>query len=158
MACVSAAKVRPMMNVEPQKNNQSNRFVSSRALTSSSSKVDTSPIKPVTNFTKHHSKVDVESSRSNASVTDFTKNKEVDQKPPPMSILEIVFTKGYMSIIQAIDKDSWSLIQFLKESHCLDKDTNLFSLTTDVTRFLVKEEEKRNEKGRSGSYSLLFNI
>ncbi|XP_057292951.1 protein shortage in chiasmata 1 ortholog-like isoform X2 [Hydractinia symbiolongicarpus] len=60
-----------------------------------------------------------------------------------LKVINIQVTKEFQSIVNAIEKDSGSLLRFLKESQCINEDLKILSVSPDVTRFLVKEEFKK---------------
>lgn len=69
-----------------------------------------------------------------------------------LKVINIQVTKEFQSIVNAIEKDSGSLLRFLKESQCINEDLRILSVSPDVTRFLVKEEFKKKCTDTSSTY------
>ena len=67
---------------------------------------------------------------------------------------------AFRDLVQSIEKNSTSLMQFLVDTKKISKGTTFSSLTSDMTRFMLKEEQMKaqseQEKGKSIKLLLLL--
>ena len=62
-------------------------------------------------------------------------------------VLDVHLSAEYISILNVLEHDSWSVLQVLKNFHLIDKSVYFFNITPDFSRFLLKQEEQNVEKG-----------
>ncbi|XP_065666959.1 protein shortage in chiasmata 1 ortholog isoform X4 [Hydra vulgaris] len=63
-----------------------------------------------------------------------------------MLILDVFLSSEYISILNTLERDSWSILLDLKNLHLIGKGMNFLNITPDFSRFLLKQEEQKVEK------------
>ena len=84
---------------------------------------------------KKNNKRGVESS-NDAELADPEKKRE---------IVAVEMSTAYQSIVKRLEKDSRPLLCFLKERKVISNEHQFFNLKPDITRFLIRQQEKRYE-------------
>lgn len=130
VSTISVAKVRPMVHLHC--NTSGNNATAANQVKKNNSEEQN--IKAFTHLQ--------EASTSASLQTKKTLSPEI-KSSKTLKVINIQVTKEFQSIVNAIEKDSGSLLRFLKESQCINEDLRILSVSPDVTRFLVKEEFKK---------------
>ena len=60
-------------------------------------------------------------------------------------VVSVDLPSNYINVLRILEKDSRPLLGFLKERKILGHDYQFFSLRPDITRFLLRQQEKRHE-------------
>ncbi|XP_065683948.1 protein shortage in chiasmata 1 ortholog isoform X1 [Hydra vulgaris] len=61
-------------------------------------------------------------------------------------ILDVFLSSEYISILNTLERESWSILLDLKNLHLIGKSMNFFNISPDFSRFLLKQEEQKVEK------------
>lgn len=64
--------------------------------------------------------------------------------------IDVVLVEEFLAILMQLEKDSSSLVEYLKDVKVTKPGSNLFTFTVDQTRFLLKEEEKKQRSQCGG--------
>lgn len=74
-------------------------------------------------------------------------------------VIAFVMSPSYLNIMRRLDTNSRPLLGFLKEKRIISKEHRFFNLKPDITRFLVRQQEKRHGNSAiisHGKCSLFF--
>ena len=108
-------------------------------------------------FTEHSCKIQKTEVLSNAETTKSEPKIPKNDKNAPVSppihpfqekkreIIHVELTSGYINILRRLEKDSRPLLGFLKDRKILSQDYHFSSLKPDITRFLLRQQEKKHE-------------
>ena len=81
------------------------------------------------------------------------------KQEPNREIVSVDLSTDYKDVLQKLEKDSRPLLAFLKEHQSLGQDYHFFTLTPDVTRFLLRQQEKSvNDQSVEALVSKSFHI
>ena len=75
------------------------------------------------------------------------------KKEREMVVLEM--PAAYQNIIDRLEKDSRPLLRFLKERKIISQDHQFCNMKPDITRFLLRQQEKRHENSTISAYGIL---
>ncbi|XP_065069792.1 protein shortage in chiasmata 1 ortholog-like [Rhopilema esculentum] len=68
-----------------------------------------------------------------------------DESVKKNQVVSVDLPSNYIIVLRILEKDSRPLLGFLKERKILGHDYQFFSLKPDITRFLLRQQEKRHE-------------
>lgn len=74
--------------------------------------------------------------------------KTLEKKP---QIITVELSAVYQAIIERLEKDSRPLLGFLRERKIISNENQFFNLKPDITRFLIRQEEKKHENSTANA-------
>ncbi len=73
-------------------------------------------------------------------------------------IISLQLTDDYVKVLRKLEKDSRPLLAFLKGKEVLSSEYSFFSLHPDVTRFLLRQQERKYESCKENFEGWLFYV
>ena len=72
-----------------------------------------------------------------------------------LEIITVDISPVYQEAINGLEEDSAPLLRFLKERKVISQDLRFCDIKPDITRFLIRQQEKRHENSTMNAYGMI---
>ena len=76
--------------------------------------------------------------------------------PQKLEVITVDISTAYQEVINELEEDSAPLLRFLKERKVISQDLQFCNIKPDITRFLIRQQEKRHENSTINAYGMLY--
>ncbi len=87
---------------------------------------------------------------------DNPNTQPVPSNPTRREVVSIPLNHNFVNILKRLERDSRPLMVFLKGKDVLSHDYQFFTLQPDVTRFLLRQQEQKNQNNAADEEGLFL--